>query len=74
MPVCLDERVLVNVLRVLLIAEHMQRQPQYAAVIAAHERIKCATVAFLRRANQFIIFGALNLPSFHLLGGHPRAG
>ena len=68
MPVRLDERVLMNVLRVLLIAEHVQRQPQHAAVITAHQRIERRPFAFLGRADQVIVFGALLQTSFHLLG------
>ena len=42
MPVRLQERLLVHVLGVLLVAQHMQRQPQDGLVVAPHQRIERA--------------------------------
>ena len=59
MPVRFDKRVLVNILRILLIAEHVQRQPQHAPVVPPYQRIKRGPLALLGSTNQFIVLGAL---------------
>ena len=77
MPIRLDERILVNILRVLLVAEHVQRQPQNTLVVPPHQLVERAAIATLRLANQLIVLDALLSPGIHLrlsqLAAVPRA-
>ncbi len=47
MPVSLEKRLLVNVLGVLFIAEHVQRQTKDGLIVAADEGIEGGPVATL---------------------------
>ena len=65
-PVRLDKGFLVNILRILLVAEHMQRQPQHRLVIPPHQCIKRSALALLSLANQLVVFGPLLRPRIEL--------
>ena len=66
MPVSLDKGLLVNILSILLIPEHMQRQPQYTLVVTSNQRVEGGTLAFLRLADQLIVLDPLLCPSLKL--------
>ena len=59
MPIGLDKGLLVNVLGVLLVAKHVQRQPQHALVVPPHQSVERSSLALLRLANQLIVLDAL---------------
>ena len=47
-----EERLLVNIERVLLTAQQVARQPQDSLVIRLHQRFECGLISILGRANQ----------------------
>ncbi len=59
MPIGLDKGLLVYILGILLVAKHMQRQPQNRLVVASNQRIKCSSIAPLRFPDQIIVFDPL---------------
>src|SRR5208282_2837917 len=68
--VCLEEGILINVLRVVLGAGEMQRQPQHRLVVVPHQLLEGSAVAALRLADQYRIVDAAFLPSHAV----PRRG
>src|ERR1035437_7791288 len=65
----LQERLLVDVLGVLLVAQHVQRQAQDRLVETAHQRVERGPVSALRLADEVIIFGALEGARLNLRRG-----
>ena len=61
-----EERLLVDVLRILLVAEHVQRESENGLIVAADERVEGRAVAALRFADELIVFGALEGARFDL--------
>ena len=55
----LEEGLLVNVLGVLLVAQHVQREAEDGLVVAADQRVEGGAVAALSFADEFVVFGAL---------------
>ena len=66
MPVRLQEGFLVDILRILLVAQHMQSEAENRTVVPAHELIKGTALAPLRLPDEFIILKPLLGPRFHL--------
>ena len=67
MPVRFDERVLVNILRILLISKHMQRQPKHRLVIPPHQCIEGSPLPLLGFSDKLVVFGSLLSPRVELL-------
>jgi hypothetical protein len=56
----------MDILCILLIAEHMQRQPQNRLVIASYQRVKGSPLPSLGLTDQLVVFDALLRPRFDL--------
>ncbi len=56
----------MDILSILLIAEHMQRQPKHRLVIPPHQSVERGSLALLRLANQLIVLGPLLRPRIQL--------
>jgi hypothetical protein len=69
MAICLQKRLLMHILRILLVAEHVQCKSQHTAVVTSHQGVERLSITLLRRTNQLVIFGALLLAGLHLLCG-----
>src|ERR1700679_3164657 len=61
--ISLEEGVLINILRVVLGAGQVQRQPQHRLIVVAHQFLEGAAVAALRLADENRIVNAAFLPS-----------
>ena len=58
-PVRLDEGVLMYILRVLLVAQHVQRKAEDALVVAPDERIERTAITALRLPDELVVFDSL---------------
>ena len=66
MSVGLQESLLVHILRVLLVPQHVQRQPQNRTVVPAHQLVERIAFPALRLPDEFVILQPLLRTGFHL--------